>query len=193
MWRASEIDILYVHTSSVCMYVAILYQHREHGQIYLLNQQSERASPFINILIGALNHSHYPIRPLPLCGVAIAGQMNLAVVLRIVSSGTRTGDLFTNHYIYMHVCVYVHPTPLNPVLYTHLHTYMYVCRGVYCMYSTLVRSFVRWLARSLIYECNRRCEMIQFLLFCQCWQLFYIFHWITGTICARLRKFCACF
>lgn len=44
---------------------------------------------------------------------------------------------------------------------------------------------------ALIHECNRRCEMIQFLLFCQCWQLFYIFQWITGTICARLRRFCA--
>lgn len=61
-----------------------------YGQIYLLTGESS----FINILIGALNHSHYAIRPLPLCGATIAGQMNSAVVSRIVPAGSRTGDLF---------------------------------------------------------------------------------------------------
>lgn len=50
-------------------------------------------SPFINILIGALNHSHYPIRPRLLCGAGDSRTNEFARCFAHCASGTRTRDL----------------------------------------------------------------------------------------------------
>lgn len=55
-------------------------------------------------------------------------------------------------------------------------------------FKSAIRRLFTTSAKLLKLENIRPCEMIQFLLCCQCWQLFYIFHWITNKI-VRLSQF----